>query len=80
MNLIKAMMERLSGKSLKTLEMSKETKGILTILIAEIQNCKDMEEIKSLLDCWIKANDLHPEAVERLSTDELIAKYFPMKT
>lgn len=76
MKFIRVIMERLLGRSWKTLEMSKETKGVLTILIAEVQDCKDMEEVRSLLDCWIKANDLHPEQVESLSKEDFRAKYF----
>ena len=47
--------------------MDKVTKATLTLLIAEIQVCQDMAEVKRVLDSWIKANGLHPERVEHFS-------------
>ena len=44
-------------------DIKEETRAILTILIHEIQGCKDRSEIESLLESWISANDLHPEEV-----------------
>ena len=43
--------------------MDKVTKATLTLLIAEIQACQDMAEVKRVLDSWIKANGIHPEKV-----------------
>lgn len=79
MKFIKSIMEKLIGGNWKLAKMSKETKGILTILIAEVQDCENMEEVKSLSDCWVKANDLHPEKVEQVSREEFEAKYSPKK-
>lgn len=54
--------------------MKIETKACLTILIREIQDCKDIEEIKKMLDIWIKANDLHPEQVQTYNSLEELKK------
>ena len=45
-------------------------KASLTLLIAEIQNCQPNPKIVVILDSWIKANDLHPEAVESYDSIE----------
>lgn len=53
--------------------MNKETKVTLTILIAELQECRNMEDVKTLLDCWVEANNLHPENVTTfVSLEELL--------
>lgn len=51
--------------------MRKETKAFLEILIYEIQSCGNSNEINTLLDSWIKANNLHPERVITISKEEL---------
>ena len=50
--------------------MNSKTKAILTLLIAEIQSCEDITQVNELLDCWIKTNDLHPEAVKTYNSIE----------
>jgi hypothetical protein len=52
-------------------ELSEETKATLTILVAEICDLNPNEEIRRLLESWVKAHDLHPEKVQRLTTEEL---------
>jgi len=53
-----------------------ETRATLEILICEIQEILDGEgdikitKIEQLLDCWIKANDLHPERVRTYRSKE----------
>ena len=49
----------------KKVELTKECKAILTLLIREVQDCKTDEELNALLKSWIDANDLHPEKVEQ---------------
>lgn len=45
----------------------------LTILVREIQDCKNMVAVRRLLKSWIDANDLEPEKVETYnSTEELL--------
>jgi len=36
----------------------------LTLLVAEIQGCENMDEVKRLVSSWVKANNLEPEKVE----------------
>ena len=50
--------------SIKDVECQQRVKANLTLLVAEIQDCKNLEAVNQLLDCWIKANDLKPEEVE----------------
>ena len=59
--------------------MKKETKAFFSILIHEVQDIlKETTEpattkvikIGELLDGWVNANDLHPEEVETISTEE----------
>lgn len=54
--------------------MQLETKAALTVLIKEVQCCKNLDEINTLLNSWIKANDLHPEDVLTYSTLEELKK------
>jgi len=58
-----------------SIKMSKESKAFLEILIREIRDTieenegnpsKAVEEINKLLDSWVRANDLHPERVEKV--------------
>lgn len=46
----------------------------LTILVAETQGCKNMEEVNKLLNSWIAANDLEPEKVEVYDSVEELLK------
>ncbi len=46
-------------------------KALLTIIIAEIQDCQDMEGIKAITNSWVTANDLHPEKVVSLNEEEM---------
>jgi len=55
--------------------MNKETEGIVTILISELQDVlndsktDEMDKltlIGELLGCWVKANNLHPDNVIRV--------------
>ena len=57
--------------TMKTFKIKGKNKAFFEILIKEIQDCKDMAEVNSLLDCWIKANDFHPENVQTSSEEEL---------
>lgn len=50
----------------KSVKMTGAFKATITILIREVQECKDMDEVNRLLDCWIEANDLHPEKVQTI--------------
>lgn len=59
----------------KQVEMSNETRAILTILIAEVQECSSKKTIKTLLDSWVKANDLHPEDVVTVVSLEKLREY-----
>lgn len=52
--------------------MNTETKAILTILIHEIQKCRDMAEVNELLVSWIKASDLRPETVRIRKKEDFI--------
>jgi len=72
---IRSITEKLTKGRWKTIKMSKETRGIFEILIAEVQGCNDMQEVRTLLDSWIKVNDFHPEKVERLSNEEFRVKF-----
>ena len=51
--------------------MSPEVKATLSILIVEVLECKSLESVKEVTDSWVKANDLHPEEVNTMSTDQL---------
>ena len=75
MKFIKTILQSLNPKGWKTTKLNKQAKAALTLLIAEFQDCKDMTEVKSLIDCWIKANGLHPEEVETLSEAEFKAMF-----
>jgi hypothetical protein len=68
-DMLKAVFRR--GWVKQTGELSEETKATLTILIAEIYDLNPNEEIKRLLETWVKAHDLHPEKVQRLTAEEL---------
>jgi hypothetical protein len=52
-------------------ELSEETRATLAILIAEIYDLNPNEEIRRLLETWVRAHDLHPEKVRRLTAEEL---------
>lgn len=54
----------------KTKKIEGECKATLEILIHEIQQCKDIDAVHQLLDCWIKPNDLHPERVQTIKLDK----------
>ena len=58
-------------RKFKDLKMTPREKGLLTIIIAEIQGCQDMEGIKAITNSWVTANDLHPEEVISLSEEEM---------
>lgn len=45
-------------------ECQARVRANLTLLVAEIQDCKDTAKVNQLLDCWIKANNLKPEEVK----------------
>ncbi len=45
-------------------------RAVFEILIKEVQDCRTLEGVNSLLDCWVKANDLHPENVGTLTEGE----------
>jgi len=47
----------------KSLVLSKECKATMTLLIAEILQCKTIEEVRYIIKPWVEANDLHPETV-----------------
>ena len=47
----------------KLINMTPREKALLTLIIAEIQGCQDMEAIKGITNSWVTANDLHPEEV-----------------
>ncbi len=55
--------------------MKQETKAILALLIHEVQNCENMDEIHTLLDSWVKANDLHLEQVKTFATLEEVREW-----
>ena len=44
--------------------MSWITKANLELLIREIQDLNPSEDIKALLESWIKGNGLHPEKIK----------------
>lgn len=61
------------------MEMKKETKAVLNILIREVQDILEKTtepattkviKIEKLLDSWVNANNLHPEEIETLSIEE----------
>lgn len=58
--------EILHKKETRAVELEGKTKATLELLIHEIQQCKDMGEVRSLVDSWIKPNDLHPEKVQTM--------------
>ncbi len=48
--------------------LSRKEKALLELLIAEIKDAlPDVKRVEELLDSWVKANDLHPERVERIA-------------
>lgn len=55
----------------KDIKMTRREKALLTIIIAEIQGCQDMEGVKAITNSWVTANDLHPEEVKTLSEEEM---------
>lgn len=55
----------------KDIKMTRREKALLTIIIAEIQDCQNMEDVKAIVDSWITANDLHTETVVTLSKEEM---------
>jgi len=57
---------------LKQRGLSEEAKAALSMLIAEIYDLNPSEEIRRVLDSWVKANDLHPEKVGRLTALEFL--------
>jgi len=59
----------------QNLKMTKREKALLTILIAEIHGCQDMEGVKAITESWVKANDLHPEEVETLTEEQMQARF-----
>lgn len=60
---------------MQNLKMTKREKALLTILIAEIHGCQDMEGVKAITESWVKANDLHPEEVETLTEEQMQARF-----
>jgi len=54
----------------KIAKLTRECKAALTLLIQEVQDCKTQEKKDTLLESWIKANDLHPERVETYQPTE----------
>ena len=52
------------------IKLSSQTKGLLTILIHEIQKCENMDEIDALSQSWVKANNLNPDEVITMSDEE----------
>lgn len=54
----------------KNIKMTKREKVLLTLVIAEVQACANIEEVKVTVASWVTANDLHPEKVETLNQDE----------
>jgi hypothetical protein len=54
----------------KGIKLTVREKSLLNILIAEIKSCKDLEEIRAIVDSWVTANDLHPEKVLSITTEE----------
>ena len=74
----------MSKRGITTEKISKETKASLEILIHEIQEILSNEteaciaqvmDIQKLLRTWIEANDLHPEQVEHLTTEEFRRRF-----
>lgn len=55
----------------KDIKLTLRERSLLTILIAEIQECKDIDSIKAVTNSWITTNELHPEKVETLSQEEV---------
>ncbi len=55
----------------KDIKMTPREKALLTILIAEIEGCQNMQGIAAITSSWVTANDLHPEKVSSLSEGEL---------
>ena len=53
-------------------EMTKREKALLTLIIAEVRDCRDMERVKAVIDSWVTANDLHPEKVETLANERCL--------
>lgn len=46
MRFIKSITEKLTWGRWRTLKLNKQAKGVLALLIAEIQDCKNMTEVK----------------------------------
>jgi hypothetical protein len=55
-------------------EISSETKAALEILISEIQEANPPDDIKALLDIWIRGSDLHPERVGKIEGSSALQK------
>lgn len=51
---------------MRSKDISKETKGVLELLIHELQEAVDLTIIEEILQSWIEANNLHPENVQTL--------------
>jgi len=54
----------------KLFKIKGANKAFLEILIAEVESCKDIAEVKAILETWKKANDLHPEKVQSMSEEQ----------
>jgi len=61
----------------REVEITPETKAVLSILVKEIGEILDgyppseaVPKVRELLDSWIKANDLYPEEVEAYRPEE----------
>lgn len=65
--------------SLKTFKIKGNNKAVFELLINEIQGCGDITEVNSLLNSWVRANDLHPENVETLSEEGFKVKMVGVK-
>lgn len=71
-------MNKLFGLFGRQKGLSRREKAVLNILIHEVQeilkepgeSTPKLEKIEQLLNSWIRANDLHPEQVETLTTEE----------
>lgn len=61
--------ETLEGKRLKIkdIKLTVREKALLEIIIHEVKEVlPDSNKVMEVLDCWIKANNLHPEKVNTL--------------
>ena len=47
----------------------------LTLLVAEILDCKTIEETRRILSSWITANRLEPQKVKSFKNDEELMEF-----